>query len=149
MAGKDSDFSFSLSASSRHRVMIDFKVWERTITRERSREPEHEKTEATKAHFLRLIGCTGPHWTDSVEHLLTLEVETISDDDAAREQQGHLGSLQDGLLQALPRCLQDCTGNGSLPQVHALRDGVDNDAALWNKTDAMEPNECCMLLRQM
>lgn len=84
-----------------------------------------------------------------MEHLLTLEVETISDDDAAREQRGHPGSLLDGRLQALPCCLQDCIGNGSLPQVHVLRDGVDNYAALWNKTDAMEPSECCMLLRQM
>lgn len=149
MAGKDSDFIFSLSASFRHWVMIDVKVWERTITHERSREPQHAKTEATKAHFLRLIRCTGPHGTDSVEHLLTLEVETISDDNAAREQRGHPGRLLDGRLQAPPRCLQDCIGNGSLPQVHALRDGVDNDAALWNKAAAMEPNECCMLLRQM
>lgn len=59
---------------------------------------------------LRLIGCTSPHWTDSVEHVLTLEIETISDEDAAREQRGSLldGSLLDGHLQAPPHCLQDC-----------------------------------------
>lgn len=67
-----------------------------------------------------------------MEHLLTLQVETISDDNGAREQRGHPGGAVDGRLQAPPGGVQDCVGNGPLLQVHVLGDGVDDDAALWS-----------------
>lgn len=75
-----------------------------------------------------------------MEHLLTLQVESISDDNGARGQRGHPGGVLDGPLQVPPRCLQDCVGNGPLLQVHVLGDGVDDDAAL-RSTVTMEPSK--------
>lgn len=77
-----------------------------------------------------------------MKHLLTVEVESVSDNKAARVQLAHLDLPQDGHLQAVARCCQDRLGNGSLAQVHGLGDGVDNDAALWNRSITTELDRC-------
>lgn len=77
-----------------------------------------------------------------MKHLLTVEVESISDNEAARVQPAHPGLPPDGRLQAVTRRRQDRLGNGSLAQVHGLRDGVDDGAALWNRSITTELDRC-------
>lgn len=71
-----------------------------------------------------------------MEDLLTLEVESVSDDHVPELQRGNSGLSEDGHLQVFTCRLRDGFGNSSLVQVHVLCHRVYDDVGLWTKITA-------------